>query len=982
MKIKRVIASDFGCLSGSYELFDDRANVIVEENERGKSTFVAAILAGLYGFPPSRERKTIPEEEAYQPWKGGEYRVSLEVLDADQRPLLIERDFTKGTVKVTDLSTNKDMTQEFRAGKRDFLVGERLLGFSREIFGKTCLVRQLEVDALGDTKELQSKVEAIFDTSAGRGTAAKAMDVLHHAIRKYHGVLQGEGWVEGEIDLLKKEIAGREKRIRELIEEREKAAPGMVRLRELRKRLKTLEGRREQLEYLTRKAEIAETELALEEDEKNRNDLQRLIKQKESLKQYSDFPKEKAAEFQRLVGRQGELRKQTTNLEGSLARVKQDTEKKKLKLKEFPGFEALGEDFRTRLHDLSTDLKRLSEEAERKQKELSDFEESLRKDGYDLSEMKELCTRFSRVTVEEKDLLRDSESRIPQIEAHVARLEAEERRCRDELRAAKKPAKLLSYAALALLIAGVAWATLSGDSARWIGAVIGLAGFSAVAAAFVVRLLTLRAVQRLLREEGAARDERKSLLSVREMLSRTLAEIARRASFGTVEELSEAFKRWGRLADRAARLESLRKEAAEVEERVVACKGRAAEELKRMGVHLPAAEVDIAVLQKAEKRLGEYLGTVSSLNELEESRRKQEGEVANVDAEEKEVRQSVRDILTAASLPQDLPLEEAQPKVEEARDKSQEFHRLTTVEIPDRERRLLSSETVEAMRQRLQSLQPEIERMLARDPELAGLPVTRKHSEYEDEAREVAREISQNTEERGGITRQVQNVEDKYHQEYPRLANELAELRRTLDRTERFQGAVNLAIGKFQDISKRSHTFWASALNPRANEILKHLNPRCRELKFDRDLSFTVVPDEGYEPLSKEKIQAQQSVGARHQIYLAVRLALADYLSSGGSVPQRASLTPLEGASRAPRRAPPGGSEGKPRRLPVILDDPFATSDDDRFLSGMKFLCREFRRNHQLIILTCHRQRHSDLLRQKAPDLLEEIRIVRIAPPP
>ena len=393
-----------------------------------------------------------------------------------------------------------------------------------------------------------------------------------------------------------------------------------------------------------------------------------------------------------------------------------------------------------------------------------------------------------------------------------------------------------------------------------------------------------------LRLEEAARRERAALVAEREKLAEKLQEMAPRAGFETVGELSQAFKRWGPLEGRAKRLESLRTDAKEAEGKVTSCKQRACAELNKMGLHAQPAEIHLNLLQKAEKDVVRYL---------------REGE---------------------------------------------NFRRLTTVEIPNRQQTLLSAEKVKGMTVTLKKLTHDIEKMAAEKPELANLQLTETHSEYEKQWHTSEAQITDSKDQRRTVSAEVLNIEERYRKEYPRLANEVAELKDTLDKTDRFQKAVSIAIKTLQEISARSHAQWATALNPRANDILKHLNPRCRELKFDRDLSFTVIPAEGASPIDRKMIEAQQSVGARHQIYLAVRLALTDYLSAAG------------------------------KSLPVILDDPFATSDDDRFLSGMSFLCREFQKNHQLIILTCHRQRHTELLKQEFPGLTDEIQLIELSP--
>jgi len=953
MKIRKIVASDFGCLSGAYTFADDRANVVVEENERGKSTLVAAILAGLYGFPPSRERDRLTEKETYQPWKGGSYSVQMEVEDDRGRNLLIRRDLGKGTGRVTDLSTNKDITEKFRVGKSDIPVGERLLDISREVFLKTCLVKQLEIQNVAGTPDLVSKVQQIFDTSGGKVTSAKAVAALEGALREYPGTQteQRHIKVETEIERLNKAIAEKQARVAALLQERQKSAPAMIRLQELRTNLETLQARRQELEYLSRRAEIAETESSLKEDAKNRDDLKNLIERKESLKEYSDFTSEQASTFALGVGQLQELGKKRKELTASLATIKTQQEATKSKLKDFDGFETLSEDFKTQVHDLHTELARLAADLDKKRKELSNFEESLRLQGYDPSEIDELRRKFIELSVEEKDLLRDSEARIPGIDADVARLEAEERRYSDELRAMKRLAWLYLPAGLLLFLAGFLAAVLGALEAY----VLLRAACGVVLAVYLyllfrhLRPLKARKIKEVAARERDATGQRESLLSEREALLETLGDMATRTGFQTVEELGEAFKRWGRLADRSDRLNSLRNDATSGEESLTAWKQDASVALQKMGLRIPPQEIDLGVMRDAENRMAEYLNLLSSLKLTEEHCKGAEDEIGKLDEEGKKLRDSLSVILAAANLPRDVAPDDARPGVEEAREKGEEFRRLTTREIPERERRLLSSEKLSAMKQRLESLNLEIQQKVSAKPELQKLQPTEAHSVYENEARAVAKKIGDNTDERARISRDVQNVEDGYRREYPRLANEIADLKQTLDRTERFQKSISIAIETLQKISAQSHAQWATVLNQRAGEILRHLNPRCRELKFDENLNFTVVPAEGAQPLEKKHLEAQESVGARHQIYLAVRLALADYLSSAGT------------------------------KLPVILDDPFATSDDERFLSGMRFLCGEFRKNHQVIILTCHRQRHSELIRQKAPDLVEEMRIIGIS---
>ncbi len=948
MRIRKVIASSFGCLSGTYSFRDDLANIILEPNERGKSTLVSAILAGLYGFPPSREKITLPEDKARRPWNGSEYRVALEIEDDAGRLLRIDRDFDRGTVKVTDLATNKNVTRQFRAGKKDVAVGERLLGISREVFLKTCLVQQLRIDDMDDTKDLQSKVEAIFDTAGGKATAAGAIRVLEDAVCNYRGTLLKSGRVETEVARLQDAIAKHESQMQQLTHERKKAAPAMNRLRKLREDLAKLELHRQRHEYLSRLAESAEIESELKQHERNRKELDTLLRRRDSLKPFSTFPKDKASDFERVAGQLDVLRKRRKELEDALETLIQNLETASSKLEQHKGLEGLDEEFKTRLHELWTELANLSHEAENKRERLAKFEESLRNDGLDLSEIGDLHRRFSELRVEDNDLLRDSESRIPRIEAEVVKLEVAERSSREERCALRRPARILLPVGGVLVLAGITAMLLS---AMVVGVAFLLIGVAVgTAALFLVPRINRNRMQKLLASEAQARDQRESAIGQRNTITEKLEKMARQVGYETVAELAEAFKRWGRLQDRAVRLESFRKDVDSANGNVWSCREKASAEIKPMGLHVPPEQLDLDVLNRAEKTLRDYLELAGSLRQMQERRSDIEHEMRKLDEERDRLQERVRTVLKAANLGEDLPVEKALPKVKEVRKNREEYDRLTSVWIPDKEEKLLAAAMMAEMRSRLRDLHGETEKMSAGCPDLTGLSPSKKHSEYEEEARRIARAIAENTDERARVSREVLHVEDTYRKEYPRLVNELAEWKETLDRTQRFAEAVRIAVDTLKSISTQSHALWASELNPRTNDILRHFTPCSRELLFDPHLSFTVIPAEGARPIEKKEIEAQQSVGAKHQIYLAVRLALTDYLSAAGTA------------------------------LPVILDDPFATSDDDRFLSGMSFLCREFRKNHQLIILTCHRHRHIELFEQKCPGLTDEILLIELSP--
>ena len=137
-----------------------------------------------------------------------------------------------------------------------------------------------------------------------------------------------------------------------------------------------------------------------------------------------------------------------------------------------------------------------------------------------------------------------------------------------------------------------------------------------------------------------------------------------------------------------------------------------------------------------------------------------------------------------------------------------------------------------------------------------------------------------------------------------------------------------------------THRRWADFLNHRVAQLLEWVGTRVEQVRFGDDLDFSIKLFNGQQ-LARGRADLHLSQGARDQLYLAVRLAVSEYLSRG--------------------RGP----------LPLLLDDVFSSSDDDRTREGMRLLIEHFSREHQIILLTCHRRRHQGLA-ELDPELYRE----------
>src|SRR5439155_15402109 len=165
--------------------------VVVDDNERGKSTLLAAIAAALYGLDGDRRsHRLVTPRDRWRPWDGGSYRVELDVQVSGE-DFCIARDFERDTVAIWN-TRGQEVTTEFREGKDEFPVGKRWTGLDADEFAKCALVGQNELDGVVPADEksrrgstLHARLENAADTRVGDTNASEAIRVIEMAMRKY-----------------------------------------------------------------------------------------------------------------------------------------------------------------------------------------------------------------------------------------------------------------------------------------------------------------------------------------------------------------------------------------------------------------------------------------------------------------------------------------------------------------------------------------------------------------------------------------------------------------------------------------------------------------------------------------------------------------------------------------------------------------------------------------------------------------------------
>ena len=180
-------------------------------------------------------------------------------------------------------------------------------------------------------------------------------------------------------------------------------------------------------------------------------------------------------------------------------------------------------------------------------------------------------------------------------------------------------------------------------------------------------------------------------------------------------------------------------------------------------------------------------------------------------------------------------------------------------------------------------------------------------------------------EERRELDRKLFDFQNRWS-ETGMLRRTKTELEHALTQAQQFERVATLAIDELTRLSEETHREWATQLDTTAAKYVDRFGGSVGSIAFAPDLSVTVRLRDG-RLLAENELEAL-SVGARDQVYLAVRLAITDFLSSGF-------------------------------QLPLICDEPFAQADDIRFANGMDVL-QMVSEQRQVIVLTCHELRHRE----------------------
>lgn len=191
MKIELVVADAFGPLRDQTLALTPGFNVLFGPNEAGKSTWHAALIAALCGTRRGVGAATREAREfalRNRPWTGMEWSVSTVVVLENGRRIRLSQDLNDHVdCQAIEVAFGRDVSDEIIfEGAPD---GSRYLGLDRRAFASTACVRQADLDSVrNDAQALQVHIQRAAAARGSDSTAASALNLIDNFKREHVGL--------------------------------------------------------------------------------------------------------------------------------------------------------------------------------------------------------------------------------------------------------------------------------------------------------------------------------------------------------------------------------------------------------------------------------------------------------------------------------------------------------------------------------------------------------------------------------------------------------------------------------------------------------------------------------------------------------------------------------------------------------------------------------------------------------------------------
>jgi uncharacterized protein YhaN len=256
---------------------------------------------------------------------------------------------------------------------------------------------------------------------------------------------------------------------------------------------------------------------------------------------------------------------------------------------------------------------------------------------------------------------------------------------------------------------------------------------------------------------------------------------------------------------------------------------------------------------------------------------------------------------------------------------------------------------VERLDAKRRGLLVRMQELASANPEFLRMPPPTDESVLgEKQMSELRTAVDRARVERADLIIQIRAAMKNYQDNYLKTLAELETAQREQERVRNTAVSLGLARDTLRRLSEETHAVWADKLTEAARELLKQLSGEYDGLEFDADMTIAVRRKGQKERMDDWQISNQLSLGAREQIHWLARLTVMQLIC-------------------------------RSRQLPLILDEPFSEFDDERFLKAMRYLISAAAQGQQIIVFSCHQQRHHWLLEQLDALELQSLEVCQLS---
>lgn len=952
MYIKSVKLLNFGRLTGTVEFSRDRCNIICQQNEFGKTTILDAILYCLYNFPTTGfSRDTLKPKDRYRPWNGsssGKFSVELELCDIGERNYRLHADFSRpqpftlydgDTLQPIPLDGMTFGQRYLRMALPSFTQAFFLRQDEKEGVGRNQLVSVIEEAAASNRREAPSNVShALKQLSAPRANAPGFVEEPILASNLIKRLQEQKTRLEAELDGLSRALETHRREVEaaaELDEEIAQAEQEMTRWE-----LDLLQARRH------------EKNLLLSRYQQSRDALEERQRTLEELQPYAAIDPAARGQVVTLLGDWKIARQRLEEVKNAIAaQVGPELSALESQLAGYPSTinEITAADLdnlreaRTLIQDRQTQLARA-------QADLAATEERLRNEGVPLDRLSEIESTESVLSAADREILFEHTAAHNEAQTALINIEQSALTARDQVLKAKNRRSWfanigmgLTGVVVAFMVVGIVLLLTGNKFFGWVS----LLAAAAVGTGAMLYITAMRAkvstqeLQPAIEAEMAlaaeARKIQEQLDAIESEYDSTLQRLQltpeRVDEMREMQQWRQSVVTWDNARQGVERLqEDLSAAISGVRPALTALASPAAD--------AEADQMDVDALSQALTLAQEYTAARIRATELEERAGRLYSERDDLQRDF-----SAKEEALLALVETDLTREllDVEQKAQAFLEGCEKALQLQTLQREYGNVQNMTPEEAADLESQIAKLNEDLQAAAA----AAGVTLDGSDDAPRASATDLEHQISQARQRREEMKerrsrgfREAEKAVNEWRTRGPELEIALAKVSTALDEATRFAAACELAHGEMAEIANQVYTQWATALNERVNNVMPLLNDRYSEVALSQNLELSVYSTEAGRRLETKDIQ-HLSKGARDQLLLAVRIAIAEYLSAHVG------------------------------NLPLAMDEPFAHWDDQRFVEGMRFVTNLTSR-HQVILLSCHSWRYEHL-KEAAPDLADKI---------